>query len=86
MLAALTVDGDEMADIDGEFKSADQIANDLVTLSMLPESRWANLLKLDIIRYRNRLKGPPKIQVSSMVNEHTTRLYMRCAATGYVCD
>ena len=65
MFAALTVDGDEMADIDGDFKSADQIANDLVTLSMLPESRWANLLKLDIIRYRNRLKAPPKIQVSS---------------------
>ena len=39
MLAALTVDGDEMADIDGDFKSADQIANDLVTLSMLPDRK-----------------------------------------------
>ena len=52
-----------MADIEGDFKSADQLSNELVTLSLLPESRWANLLKLDIIKYRNRLKAPPKVQV-----------------------
>lgn len=55
------------ADLDGDFKSCDQIADELVTLSLLPESRWANLLNLDIIRYRNRLRQPPKVQVTPTI-------------------
>ena len=64
MFPALTVDGEELGDIEDNFRSSEQISNEMVTLSLLPESRWANLLKLDIIKYRNRLRAPPKIQVT----------------------
>ena len=32
------------------FKSPEQIADELVTLSLLPNSRWLSLIKLDIIK------------------------------------
>lgn len=35
---------------DEEFTSPEQIADSLVTLSLLPESRWKNLLSLDAIK------------------------------------
>ncbi|KAH9489302.1 WD repeat-containing protein 36 [Bulinus truncatus] len=43
-----------------DYKSPEQIAEDLVTLSLLPTSRWLNLLNLDIIKMRNKPKEPPK--------------------------
>ncbi|XP_076347675.1 WD repeat-containing protein 36 [Tachypleus tridentatus] len=43
-----------------EFKSPEQISEDLITLSLLPQSRWQNLLNLDIIKERNKPKDPPK--------------------------
>lgn len=43
-----------------EFKSAEQISDELVTLSLLPNSRWQNLLSLDVIKQRNKPKEPPK--------------------------
>ncbi|XP_053394412.1 WD repeat-containing protein 36-like [Mercenaria mercenaria] len=46
--------------IRAEFKSAEQISHELVTLSLLPNSRWQNLLNLDIIKQRNKPKEPPK--------------------------
>ena len=33
-----------------EFKSPEQISDALVTLSALPNSRWQNLLSLDVIK------------------------------------
>lgn len=33
-----------------EYKSAEQIADELVTLSLLPTSKWLNLLSLDVIK------------------------------------
>lgn len=33
-----------------DFKSPEQISDELVTLSLLPDSRWKNLLSLDIIK------------------------------------
>jgi U3 small nucleolar RNA-associated protein 21 len=33
-----------------EFKSCQQISDELITLSLLPNSRWQNLLNLDIIK------------------------------------
>lgn len=33
-----------------EFKSADQLGAELITLSLLPESRWKSLLHLDTIK------------------------------------
>ncbi|GFS13535.1 WD repeat-containing protein 36 [Elysia marginata] len=44
-----------------EYKSPEQIADELVTLSLLPTSRWLNLLNLDIIKIRNKPKEPPKV-------------------------
>lgn len=47
--------GDEL-----EFKSPEQISDDLITMSNLPTSRWQNLLNLDIVKQRNKPKAPPK--------------------------
>ncbi|BFY99565.1 hypothetical protein BsWGS_02605 [Bradybaena similaris] len=46
---------------DDEYKSPEQIADELVTLSLLPASRWLNLLNLDVIKMRNKPKEPLKI-------------------------
>ena len=35
------------------FKSPEQISNELVTLSLLPHSRWHSLLHLDVIKVEN---------------------------------
>ncbi|XP_066252400.1 WD repeat-containing protein 36 [Euwallacea similis] len=43
-----------------EFKSPEQISEELLTLSGLPTSRWQNLLNIDIIKQRNKPKAPPK--------------------------
>ncbi|XP_046327932.2 WD repeat-containing protein 36-like [Haliotis rufescens] len=44
-----------------DFKSPAQISDELVTLSLLPNSRWQNLLHLDVIKLRNKPKQPPKV-------------------------
>ena len=41
---------DEQDYLLAEFKSPAQISDELVTLSLLPPSRWQNLLNLDIIK------------------------------------
>lgn len=51
---------DEVLEDSQVFKSPQQISEELVTLSMLPDSRWKNLLVLDIIKKRNKPKEPPK--------------------------
>ena len=38
----------------------DQLSLDLLTLSLVPKSRWQTLLHLDTIRQRNKPKEPPK--------------------------
>ncbi|XP_043480931.1 WD repeat-containing protein 36 [Leptopilina heterotoma] len=47
-------------DVDDEYKSPEQISNELITLSSLAQSRWKNLLDIDIIKKRNKPKEPPK--------------------------
>ncbi|KXJ18322.1 WD repeat-containing protein 36 [Exaiptasia diaphana] len=42
------------------FKSPDQLSSELITLSLLPQSRWKNLTSLEIIKERNKPKQPPK--------------------------
>lgn len=37
-------------EVDEEYVSADQLGAELVTLSLLPESRWKSLLHLDNIK------------------------------------
>jgi U3 small nucleolar RNA-associated protein 21 len=42
------------------YTSPEQLAFELITLSMMPESRWKNLINLDIIKKRNKPKEAPK--------------------------
>ncbi|XP_055015876.1 WD repeat-containing protein 36 [Boleophthalmus pectinirostris] len=44
---------------DDAFVSRDQLGAELVTLSLLPESRWRTLLQLDAIKKRNKPLAPP---------------------------
>ena len=50
----LTVSKEEIKEeeefINAEFKSVEQISDELITLSLLPNSRWQNLLSLDVIK------------------------------------
>ncbi|GAA6076345.1 WD repeat-containing protein 36, partial [Tachysurus ichikawai] len=48
-----------------EYVSPAQLDEQLVTLSLLPDSRWKNLLHLDIIKKRNKPKEPPKVPKAS---------------------
>ena len=47
---AMETETDDEEFIRSEFKSCEQISDELVTLSLLPNSRWQNLLNLDIIK------------------------------------
>ncbi|AEO60588.1 hypothetical protein MYCTH_2309927 [Thermothelomyces thermophilus ATCC 42464] len=38
----------------------DQLSADMVTLSLVPKSRWQTLLHIDLIKARNKPKEPPK--------------------------
>ncbi|PNY28110.1 U3 small nucleolar RNA-associated protein 21 [Tolypocladium capitatum] len=38
----------------------DQLSSDMMTLSLVPKSRWQTLLHLDLIKERNKPKEPPK--------------------------
>jgi U3 small nucleolar RNA-associated protein 21 len=38
----------------------DQLSKDMVTLSLVPKSRWQTLLHIDLIKQRNKPKEPPK--------------------------
>lgn len=44
---------------DDTYQSAEQLGAELVTLSLLPESRWKSLLHLDNIKRRNKPAAPP---------------------------
>uniref|UniRef100_H3D6U4 WD repeat domain 36 n=1 Tax=Tetraodon nigroviridis TaxID=99883 RepID=H3D6U4_TETNG len=46
-------------DVDDAYQSAEQLGAELVTLSLLPESRWKSLLHLDVIKRRNKPVAPP---------------------------
>nr|XP_056704730.1 WD repeat-containing protein 36 [Euleptes europaea] len=48
-----------------EYDSPEQLGETLVTLSTLPESRWKNLLNLDVIKKKNKPKEPPKVPKSA---------------------
>lgn len=54
MLPGVTVDESEQEnmseEVDDVYESADQLGAELVTLSLLPESRWKSLLHLDVIK------------------------------------
>ena len=61
--AALNPDSEDSGDEDTDFTApttVDQLSSDLISLSLVPKSRWQNLLHLDAIRQRNKPKEPPK--------------------------
>jgi U3 small nucleolar RNA-associated protein 21 len=43
-----------------DYQTPQQLAESMVTLSTLPQSKWQNLLHLDIIKQRNKPRKPPK--------------------------
>lgn len=45
---------------DDVFLTPPQLEGDLVTLTLLPRSRWQTLLNLEVIQQRNKPKEPPK--------------------------
>lgn len=45
---------------DAVVPSVDQLSESITTLSLVPKSRWQNLLHLDLIRERNKPKEAPK--------------------------
>ena len=53
-------DDDLGIDVSAEPADIDQLSTDLLSLSLVPRSRWQNLLHLDIIRQRNKPVEPPK--------------------------
>ncbi|TKA73197.1 hypothetical protein B0A55_07097 [Friedmanniomyces simplex] len=64
LITASNGDGEEaehdlMAGLDEE-PNVDQLSSDLLSLSLVPKSRWQNLLHLDLIRARNKPVEPPK--------------------------
>ncbi|GAA5862908.1 hypothetical protein JCM8547_003617 [Rhodosporidiobolus lusitaniae] len=42
------------------YTTPDQLAGELLTLSLMPRSRWQTLLNLETIKARNKTKEPPK--------------------------
>ena len=53
-------DDEELEDENVPAPSVDQLASDLLTLSLVPKARWQTLLNLDVIRERNKPKDAPK--------------------------
>lgn len=53
-------DEDEGELINSEYKSPEQIEDGLITMSSQAESKWKNILSLDLIKKRNKPKEPLK--------------------------
>ena len=60
-------DEEEQDEMTG-FKSPEQISAELVTLSLLSESRWKNLLSLDVIKVGREILSPG----------HSNKLHLFC--------
>jgi len=43
------------------YTTADQLSESLLTMSLVPRTRWQTLLNLDLIRARNKPKEAPKV-------------------------
>ncbi|KAK1216377.1 rRNA-processing protein utp21 [Marasmius sp. AFHP31] len=56
-LVPLTVEDKTPADV---FSTPPRLDGDLITLTLLPRSRWQTLLNLEVIQQRNKPKEPPK--------------------------
>ncbi|PYH92773.1 Utp21-domain-containing protein [Aspergillus ellipticus CBS 707.79] len=45
---------------EGPLPSIEQLSEDMVTLSVVPKSKWQTLLNLNLVKERNKPKEPPK--------------------------
>ncbi|RPB04100.1 Utp21-domain-containing protein [Choiromyces venosus 120613-1] len=52
--------GDEQDDSTGTYTTVDQLSNNMLTMSLIPRTRWQTLLNLDVIKQRNKPKEAPK--------------------------
>ncbi|THU85641.1 Utp21-domain-containing protein [Dendrothele bispora CBS 962.96] len=66
-LQGIPEDEDELSPISSQnlpeahvFSTPPKLEGDLITLTLLPRSRWQTLLKLEVIQQRNKPKEPPK--------------------------
>lgn len=50
----------ETGNMDGLLTTPDQLSKDILSLSLVPRSRWQMLLQLDLIKQRNKPIEPPK--------------------------
>ena len=48
--------GADVKDPEPTYSSPDQITQDLITMSLIASSRWKNLLDIDVVKKRNKLK------------------------------
>ncbi|XP_014470941.1 PREDICTED: WD repeat-containing protein 36 [Dinoponera quadriceps] len=53
-------DDDDVA-VEPDYVSPDQLDDDLITMSAVAQTRWQNLLDIDIIKQRNKPKQAPKV-------------------------
>ncbi|OQD66617.1 hypothetical protein PENPOL_c004G07655 [Penicillium polonicum] len=60
LIEAAFVDTTEQDEEDGPVLATEQLQHDMMTLSLVPKSRWQSLIHLDTIRERNRPKEAPK--------------------------
>ncbi|KAJ5469430.1 hypothetical protein N7539_009048 [Penicillium diatomitis] len=60
LVEAAFVDAEEVDESEGPVLATEQLQKDMLTLSLVPKSRWQTLLHLDSIRERNRPKEAPK--------------------------
>ncbi|EGI69333.1 PREDICTED: WD repeat-containing protein 36 [Acromyrmex echinatior] len=58
---AKKVDEDDIVIEEPDYVSPDQLNSDLITMSAVAQSRWQNLLDIDIIKRRNKPKQLPKV-------------------------
>jgi len=56
-LSSLTMESAGVVDV---YTTPEQLGEELVTLTLLPRSRWQTLLNLETIHQRNKPKEPPK--------------------------
>ncbi|EFN69112.1 WD repeat-containing protein 36 [Camponotus floridanus] len=54
------VDENDVVATEPDYTSPDQLDNDLITMSAVAQSRWRNILDIDIIKKRNKPQQPPK--------------------------
>ncbi|EWC44732.1 hypothetical protein DRE_06510 [Drechslerella stenobrocha 248] len=58
--AAFAEEAEDSGDDEGRYTTADQLSDQMLTMSLLPKNRWMNLLNLEAIKSRNRPKDPVK--------------------------